>query len=193
MTVTRGPDEKPFTADDVDLWMVPATFSLREAIVRDDDDDLSYVGTLDGATGEFTPAIDGPNVQRKWSANNIGEVYVECTVALDVPVRPEPPPKSTAAPKPDVPEKPAESADPQPSGQSGGDGAQEPNPKPASVAAKPEPAGIPVPMPAPRDGDELKPTGGTPLMERKSFRARASLIVTVPQYIRWTRLEWEER
>ncbi|MEQ1634260.1 MAG: hypothetical protein ABL997_17905, partial [Planctomycetota bacterium] len=64
--------------------------------------------------------------------------------------------------------------------------------KPAPIP-KPEPVGIPVPVAAPRDTDIEKPTGAAPLFERKSFRARASLIVTVPQYIRWTRLEWEDR
>jgi hypothetical protein len=34
---------------------------------------------------------------------------------------------------------------------------------------------------------------GPPPKERKTFRARSHLIVTVPIYVRWQALEWEDR
>jgi quinohemoprotein amine dehydrogenase len=85
--VHRGEDEKLYTDDDVDLFQVRPKWSLQEFRVRDDDDDVQFVGTIDAATGVFTPNIDGPNPERKWETNNIGDVFVCCEVQLDVPVR----------------------------------------------------------------------------------------------------------
>jgi quinohemoprotein amine dehydrogenase len=144
----RGKDEKPFTEDDVDLFQVRPRWSLEEFRVRDDDDDLLYVGAIDAATGVFTPNVDGPNPARKWQANNVGDVFVVAEVDLDVPVRPTPP-------KPDA-EKPA----------------AKPAEKPAQKPADPPAA---------------------PAREQKTFRARAHLIVTVPLYVRWHALDWEDR
>lgn len=199
VAVHRGADEKPFTDDDVDLFPVKAVWSMREASVRDDDDDISFVGSIDPATGEFTPSVDGPNVQRKWSANNIGEVYVECRAELESPVRMEP-----AKPAETTPEKPSDKpADPpeQPAQADRAPDAPADAPADAPRGERPnrresrrdEPAPVPFPVAAQSPGDDQKPTRGVPKMEARSFRARASLLVTVPQYMRWTRLEWEER
>jgi hypothetical protein len=177
------------------FFAVKATWSMREASVRDDDDDISFVGAIDPATGEFTPSVDGPNVQRKWSANNIGEVYVECRAEFDAPVRPEP--KKPAEPAPEKPsDKPADA----PEQPAEADRAQD-APADAPRGERPsrresrrdEPAPVPFPVAAQSPGDDAKPVRGAPKMEARSFRARASLLVTVPQYMRWTRLEWEER
>ncbi|MBM3975161.1 MAG: quinohemoprotein amine dehydrogenase subunit alpha [Planctomycetes bacterium] len=92
VAVHRGKDEKAFTADDVDLFVVKPTWGLAEFIVREDDDDVRFVGGIDPQSGVFTPAIDGPNPQRKWQANNFGDVFVTAAVDLDVPVRPAPKP-----------------------------------------------------------------------------------------------------
>jgi len=88
--VHRGKDGKPYTDDDVDLFQVRPKWSLQEFRVRDDDDDLAYVGAIDAQTGVFTPNVDGPNPARKWQANNVGDVFVCCELDLDVPVRPRP-------------------------------------------------------------------------------------------------------
>jgi quinohemoprotein amine dehydrogenase len=72
----NGPDNRPDTADDIDLGVVPATWSLEEYAVRYGDDDLAYVGNLDASSGRFTPNVDGPNPARPGSANNIGDVWV---------------------------------------------------------------------------------------------------------------------
>ena len=118
VAVHRGVDAKPFTADDVDLFVVKPTWGLAEFIVRENDDDVRFVGSIDAQTGVFTPAIDGPNPQRKWQANNLGDVFVTAEVELDVPVRPAPKkaadggkpgaaPKEGAQPAPPTAEAPA--------------------------------------------------------------------------------------
>ena len=84
IAVNRGPDDKPYTDDDYDISVVmDATWSLEEFPVWENDDDLLYVGQIDAGTGLFTPAIDGPNPVRKWSANNVGEVYVVANADVD--------------------------------------------------------------------------------------------------------------
>ncbi len=71
----NGADNKPDTADDIDLGLVPATWSLEEFAAIYDDDDVKFVGVIDAKTGLFTPNIDGPNTARRGSRNNIGDVY----------------------------------------------------------------------------------------------------------------------
>jgi len=148
--VHRGPDRKPFTDDDVDLFQVRPRWALEEFRVRENDDDVAWIGAIDAATGVFTPAVDGPNPQRKWQANNVGDVFVTAEVELEVNVRPDPPKPPTkpgaAAAAPETPDKPAAPHEPEP-----------------------------------------------PRRERKTFRARSHLLVTVPLYVRWQALDWETR
>ena len=160
----RGKDEKPFTADDVDLFQVRPKWGLEEFKVRENDDDLKYVGSIDAMTGVFTPGVDGPNPVRKWQANNVGDVFVTAEIELDVAVRPEP-----KKPEPKTADKPAEKKD----GET------------APVAEKP----------APKVEKPVVPEvpAGPPAREKKLFRARSHLIVTVPLYVRWNALEWEDR
>jgi quinohemoprotein amine dehydrogenase len=162
--VHRGPDGKPYTPDDVDLFQVRPRWALEEFRVRENDDDLAYVGSLDAATGVFTPNVDGPNPARKWSANNVGDVFVTAEIELEVAVRP--PEKKPEARKP---------AD-KPAAQPGEATAAEPKPAPET---KPEPKPKEPPPP--------------PAREKKTFRARSHLIVTVPLYSRWMALDWEDR
>ncbi len=90
VAMNRGPDDKSYTDDDYQVRVVPnVKWSLAEFRVRDDDDDLQYVGKIDESTGFFTPAIDGPNPKRKWMANNIGDVYVVCETEFEVQKLPE--------------------------------------------------------------------------------------------------------
>jgi quinohemoprotein amine dehydrogenase len=74
-----GADLKPETPDDIDLGLVPATWTLEEFAVTYDDDDVKFVGTIDPQTGRFTPNLDGPNPARSGSRNNVGDVYVVAT------------------------------------------------------------------------------------------------------------------
>jgi quinohemoprotein amine dehydrogenase len=70
-----GPDRRPDTDDDMDLGALPVTWSLEEYAVTFDDDDLTFVGSID-QRGLFTPSMDGPNPQRSGSRNNVGDVWV---------------------------------------------------------------------------------------------------------------------
>jgi quinohemoprotein amine dehydrogenase len=75
----NGPDNRPDTPDDIDIGLVPATWSLEEFAATYDDDDLKFVGQIDTKTGLFTPNVDGPNPSRRGSRNNIGDVYAVAT------------------------------------------------------------------------------------------------------------------
>jgi quinohemoprotein amine dehydrogenase len=71
----NGPDGKPETADDLELGVVPVSWSLEEYGVTFRDDDVRFVGQID-QRGFFTPTLDGPNPDRVGQRNNIGDVYV---------------------------------------------------------------------------------------------------------------------
>jgi len=74
----RGADGKPHTADDVELGPVDVTWSVEEFYAVFGDDDKEFVGTLN-SSGLFTPGLDGPNPQRKFSRNNYGDIWVVAT------------------------------------------------------------------------------------------------------------------
>ncbi|MGQ0766363.1 MAG: quinohemoprotein amine dehydrogenase subunit alpha [Gemmatimonadota bacterium] len=71
----NGPDARPETDDDVEIGPVDVAWSIEEYGVTYQDDDVRWVGKIDAA-GMFTPALDGPNPQRKGNRNNIGDVWV---------------------------------------------------------------------------------------------------------------------
>ena len=72
----NGIDGRPDTADDINLGLVDAAWSMEEYAATYDDDDMRFVGALDAVTGRFTPNVDGPNPNRKGSRNNVGDVWV---------------------------------------------------------------------------------------------------------------------
>lgn len=72
---SNGLDGLPNTADDVDLGPVPVKWSIEEFISHNNDNDKEFVGFID-SEGLFTPAGDGPNPQRRLSADNVGDVWV---------------------------------------------------------------------------------------------------------------------
>jgi quinohemoprotein amine dehydrogenase len=74
----RGADGKPHTADDVELGPLEVSWSVGEFYAVFGDDDKEFVGTLNN-TGFFTPALDGPNPQRKFKRNNYGDVWAVAT------------------------------------------------------------------------------------------------------------------
>jgi len=76
----NGPDGQANTLDDLDLGRITATWSMEEYTATFDDDDIAYVGEL-GPDGIFTPAEDGPNLNRKGSQNNVGDVWIVATHA----------------------------------------------------------------------------------------------------------------
>jgi quinohemoprotein amine dehydrogenase len=71
----RGPDDKPNTADDIELGPVDAEWSVEEFYAVYGDDDKEFVGSL-SPSGFFTPSSEGPNPKRKFSRNNYGDVWV---------------------------------------------------------------------------------------------------------------------
>jgi quinohemoprotein amine dehydrogenase len=77
----NGADGKPDTKDDVNLGPVDVTWSVEEYTATFDDDDKTYVGTLDD-NGLFTPNVDGPNPKRRNRADNYGDVWVVATLKL---------------------------------------------------------------------------------------------------------------
>jgi quinohemoprotein amine dehydrogenase len=79
----NGPDGRAETADDIELGLVDAQWSMEEFAATYDDDDIKFVGELDAKTGRFTPNIDGPNPVRAGSRNNIGDVWVVARYAAD--------------------------------------------------------------------------------------------------------------
>jgi quinohemoprotein amine dehydrogenase len=74
----RGPDDKPNTADDIELGPVDAEWSVEEFYAVYGDDDKEFVGSLSPAAF-FTPSAEGPNPKRKFSRNNYGDVWVVAT------------------------------------------------------------------------------------------------------------------
>ena len=62
------------------LWVLMATAFERVLPSCPDLKDQLAVGSLDAASGLFTPALDGPNDQRSGSRNNVGDVWVVATV-----------------------------------------------------------------------------------------------------------------
>ena len=80
---SSGADGKPDSPDDIELGLVDAAWSMEEYAATYNDDDIKFVGTLNEATGRFTPNVDGPNPARSGARNNIGDVWVVAKVAGD--------------------------------------------------------------------------------------------------------------
>ena len=74
----RGEDNKLRTPDDIELGPIEVNWSVEEFYASFGDDDKEFVGSLDNK-GLFTPNLDGPNPQRKFSRNNYGDVWVVAT------------------------------------------------------------------------------------------------------------------
>lgn len=80
---SNGPDGKPGTPDDFAIRPADVTWSLGEFPTVTYDDDTKFVGKLDAATGFFTPAVEGPNPERRFMRNNYGEVWVVATAKAE--------------------------------------------------------------------------------------------------------------
>ena len=72
----NGPDGKPNTPDDIILGPVQAKWSMQEFYATYGDDDTKFVGNLDSVSGLFTPAGEGPSMERQDMRNNYGDVWV---------------------------------------------------------------------------------------------------------------------
>jgi quinohemoprotein amine dehydrogenase len=80
---SNGADGKPDSPDDIELGLVDAAWSMEEYAATYNDDDIKFVGTLNEATGRFTPNADGPNPARSGQRNNVGDVWVVAKVLAD--------------------------------------------------------------------------------------------------------------
>lgn len=78
----NGPDGKPYTADDVNVGIIPADWSVQEFQATWFDDDTKFVGKL-SPTGFFSPNADGPNPERSNLRNNYGDVWVVATAKTE--------------------------------------------------------------------------------------------------------------
>jgi quinohemoprotein amine dehydrogenase len=181
---TRGPDGIPFNEDDVDLMTVPVRWHLEEFPIRPGDDDLQFVGELDAETGVFTPAIDGPNPDRRFDANNIGDVYVVATCTLTVPERKEV--------KKDEDSDDDEADDDADDGDAADDdevGHESEHGSEGDSDGDSDPAG----SKKQDEATEVAIDEGPPKMIEKQFRARGHLLVTVPIYVKWDQYKWNQR
>ncbi|WP_158280115.1 quinohemoprotein amine dehydrogenase subunit alpha [Azospirillum sp. TSH100] len=76
----NGPDGKPGTEDDVRVGPMPASWSVEpfnDAAAQMED--VKFAGTM-GRNGLFSPTGAGPNPQRQFGTNNIGDLKVVGTV-----------------------------------------------------------------------------------------------------------------
>lgn len=75
--ISAGADGKVGTQDDLRLGSVPAEWSVQPFDdAADHDRDVEFAGTMNAKTGVFTPAEAGPNPQRRFSTNNVGNLSV---------------------------------------------------------------------------------------------------------------------
>jgi quinohemoprotein amine dehydrogenase len=80
----NGPDGKAGTADDVRIGVVAAKWSVAPFDdAAAEKQDVKYAGQMDAASGLFTPAGAGPNPQRRFGANNTGNLKVLAAVDED--------------------------------------------------------------------------------------------------------------
>ncbi|MEE2856826.1 MAG: quinohemoprotein amine dehydrogenase subunit alpha [Planctomycetota bacterium] len=182
---TRGPDGIPFNEDDVDLMTVPVRWHLEEFPIRPGDDDIQFVGELDAETGVFTPAIDGPNPDRRFNANNIGDVYVVATCTLTIPERKEVKKDEDSDDEDDEDDDDAEDDDE--AGHESENGSE--GDSDGDSAADSDADGSAQQVAAP----EVAIDEGPPKMIEKQFRARGHLLVTVPIYVKWDQYKWNQR
>lgn len=78
MAYGNGPDGVAGNEDDIEIGRVPAAWKVVELMNAPDDDDIDFVGAMDG-NGLFTPAGDGPNPKRRLQNNNVGDVWITAT------------------------------------------------------------------------------------------------------------------
>ena len=213
--MNRGEDGKRWTSDDVEVRVVPATWAIEEFPIREDDDDAQYVGTIDAETGFFTPGIDGPNPERRWSANNIGDVYVVATCTLEAPVRSDKEDEEKEEEEPrgsrdsrdswgsrgfrdsresEEGEEPEE-GDEQAEGEESAEGDEQEEGGESAEGAEQEEGEESAEGAEQEEGEAEDETEETaPLVyEEQEFRARGHLVVTVQIYVKWDTYQMNQR
>ncbi len=199
--MNRGPDDKPYTKDDYKVKLVDAKWHVEEFPIRPNDDDAKFVGTIDPATGFFTPGLDGPNPQRHFKANNIGDVYVVATVTLTVQELPKKKKKKKTPdePDPNLAEGAGDDDNNQDSdsdsGEAGADdeSATEQGSQSHDEDGGESESGHPVAIQDEAADETVDVEEELPpiRMVTREFRARGHLLVTVPIWVQWDRYEWD--
>lgn len=185
--MNRGADGRRWTEDDVVVRVVPATWSIEEFPIREGDDDAQYVGAIDAETGFFTPGVDGPNPERRWSANNIGDVYVVATATLEVPVR-----KDQEKEEEEEPEESSRrgwgSRDSE-DGEESGDEEEQGNEEEQGDEEESSTEEESVEEEQSEEAQEEAPL----VYAEQELRARGHLIVTVQIYVKWDTYQMNQR
>lgn len=76
----NGPDGKPGTDDDVRIGPMPASWSFdNNGEVAQQMEDAKFAGAME-ANGLFMPAGAGPNPQRAYGTNNVGDLLIKAAV-----------------------------------------------------------------------------------------------------------------
>lgn len=75
---SNGPDGQKETADDLRIGPVSVRWTMKEFPAGLGDRDVEFVGSID-QKGLFTPADEGPNPQRRYQTNNVGDVWIEAS------------------------------------------------------------------------------------------------------------------
>lgn len=181
--MNRGRDGESYTDDDFEVRVVPARWHLEEFPVRENDDDLAFVGSIVPETGVFTPGADGPNPERRWDANNIGDVYVVATCTMNVRKieKPKKPKKKDKASNPGQTEEAGEGAH-----------AESGEVSESSESSEASEHSEPAEVEEVAEASEPKPLPPI-VMEDREFRARGHLLVMVPIYVNWDKYEWDRR
>jgi hypothetical protein len=71
----------PGSEDGISLGPVSANWSLEEFFSTPEDDDVSFVGTINDS-GLFTPALEGPNPKRRKQAKTCPWITTEMSMSL---------------------------------------------------------------------------------------------------------------
>lgn len=76
----NGKDGKPDTKDDINLGVIPASWSIEAFDDKaTEEKDADYVGKIDEKSGKFSPNEAGPNKDRNMMTNNAGNINVVAT------------------------------------------------------------------------------------------------------------------
>ena len=80
----NGADGKPGTDDDLRIGYINATWSVApfDELAKQEGD-ARFAGVIDKSTGLFMPAGAGPNPERRFSTNNVGNLAINATVEQD--------------------------------------------------------------------------------------------------------------
>ncbi|ASJ74090.1 quinohemoprotein amine dehydrogenase subunit alpha [Granulosicoccus antarcticus] len=78
---SNGSDGAADTDDDLRIGVVEASWSSNAFdALAEEEKDAEYAGSIDSTTGLFSPAGAGPNPERRFGTNNVGNLSIDATV-----------------------------------------------------------------------------------------------------------------